>query len=154
VSRALAVLLALATPAAAADRPRLAQFHCLIGDGRAILTPRAAEEDSEDELHCEIRVTGLRPDGTAALAAELRLPGPDGRVRTVASQSLERDGREAAAEPLVPHNTWAPAIGWHAGGPRLTVELHVFFRQEGRKRWWPLFTRTLVIDHHRPRPSR
>jgi hypothetical protein len=154
VTGALAILLALAG-SAAAERPHLATFDCQIGDRTHILVPRSEEESHDDELECRALVAGLRPGGAAELAGEVRVRAPDGRVRTVATGVFDRDEGRARLELLVPHATWASAITWQTSWrPYLQLTLHVFFRQESRKRWWPLFTRTLVIDHHPRRRSR
>jgi hypothetical protein len=153
----IVALLLLVASAEAEAAPRVQRFHCEIGDGRtSLLVPRAREEASEDELQCRAVLTGLPADGTAALAAEVRLRLPGGRFRVVAGGTFERDGVRATLEDLiVPHATWAPAIVWEKDGyPRLTLALHVFSRRPSSRRWHPLLVRQLVIDHPRRQRSR
>src|SRR5262245_42165210 len=75
-----------------AERPRIEAFDCKIGDGRTrVLVPRAAEEErADDDLRCWAILDGLPRTGRLALAAELRILAPQGRVRTVATAMFER----------------------------------------------------------------
>jgi hypothetical protein len=155
VIRALMVLVVLAGPAAAAERPHLVRFHCEIGDGRIhILLPRAEEESTDDELRCQIRLGGLPPRGRAELVAELHALAPDGRVLTVASAIFDRDAASARIDELiVPHATWCNAVAWGPGSALLRLDLQVLARAPRAKRWQPVLSRALVIDHHpRHRP--
>jgi hypothetical protein len=156
VIAALALLGALAAPAPAAERPTLTRFHCEIGSNRIhILIPRAAEERTDDELLCQVRLGGLSPRGQAELAAEVRAQAPDGRVLTVASGTFDRDENQARIDELViPHATWVSAVRWGPGSAVLRLTLHVLARAPGAKHWRPVLSRALVIDHHPRRRSR
>jgi hypothetical protein len=153
---ALVLLALLAKPVAAAEHPRLARFHCEIGGDRIhILVPRAAEERTDDELLCQVRLTGLSPHGAAALVAEVRAQAPDGRILTVASGSFERDDGQARIDELViPHATWVSAVRWGPGSAVLRLTLHVLARPPNSKQWRPVLSRALVIDHHARRRPR
>lgn len=147
---ALAAWLA-AAPAARAPLPEVGAFRCEIGDGRTHVLGRAAEEASDDELRCHVFLIGLRPGSTAELVGELRIRGPGGRVRVVATGTFAREGRHARLEDLmVPHATWTAAVLWRTPQrPRLELSLHVFTRTSPKKRWQPLAMRALVLDHRR-----
>jgi hypothetical protein len=148
-----ALALAPALPAAGrAAAPEVSAFRCEIGDGRTqILIPRQREESSDDELRCHAFIIGLRPGSTAELVGELRIRARGGRVRVVATAPFERTGRHARLHDLtVPHATWTSALVWRTPRrPRLELSIHVFTRASAEKRWEPVASRALVLDHRR-----
>jgi hypothetical protein len=152
----VAVAVALALPAPALARPRVMKFACAFGDGRThVLTPRRKEAESDDDLYCQVQLTGVTERRTDSLAGELRLARPGGKTRAVAAGTFEaRTDRfhRATLDLAVPHDTWLTGVDWTPGRrPRVRLLLSVYDKRGSprRERWAPVLSTRLQVGQHR-----
>jgi hypothetical protein len=153
-----ALCLGALAAAPAQARPRVAELSCQIGRHRTgVLVPRAAEEDSDDELDCRAMVSGVTAPRGHEVAAELRVLPPAGPFRVVGSGRLERAAEAPALarldELVVPHSTWASGVDWrNQDSPRVRLELRIYVRAPARPGWRLIATRRLDLVAWSSRP--